>query len=74
MDGNNGNLSTNMNKEPDYSIDLRIEDIRLLHHCVIKRLERWEGFPARPAEEQEHLWVMRDSLFRMMLDYKFNEL
>ncbi|AOV59341.1 hypothetical protein N231010_118 [Synechococcus phage S-CAM4] len=34
----------------------------------------WEGFPARPAEEQEHLWVMRDSLFRMMLDYKFNEL
>jgi len=74
MDGNTGNLSTNMNKEPDYSIDLRIEDIRLLHHCVIKRLERWEGFPARPAEEQEHLWVMRDSLFRMMLDYKFNEL
>jgi len=41
---------------------------------VIKRLEMWEGFPARPAEEQEHLWVMRDSLFRMMLDYKFNEL
>jgi len=74
MDGNTGNPSTNMNKEPDYSIDLRIEDIRLLHHCVIKRLERWEGFPARPAEEQEHLWVMRDSLFRMMLDYKFNEL
>jgi len=74
MDGNTGNLSTNMNKEPDYSIDLRIEDIRLLHHCVIKRLERWEGFPARPAEEQEHLWVMRDSLFRIMLDYKFNEL
>ena len=63
-----------MNKEPDYSIDLRIEDIRLLHHCVIKRLEMWEGSPARPAEEQEHLWVMRDSLFRMMLDYKFNEL
>ena len=74
MDGNTGNLSTNMNKEPDYSIDLRIEDIRLLHHCVIKRLERWEGFPARPAEEQEHLWFMRDSLYRMILDYQFHQL
>ena len=63
-----------MNKEPDYSLYLRIEDIRLLHHCVIKRLEGWEGFPARPPEEQEHLWVMRDSLFRMMLDYQFNEI
>lgn len=63
-----------MNKEPDYSIDLRIEDIRLLHHCVIKRLERWEGFPARPAEEQEHLWFMRDSLYRMILDYQFHQL
>jgi len=63
-----------MNTEPDYTISLRIEDIRLLHHCVIKRLEMWEGAPARPPEEQEHLWVMRDSLFRMMLDYKFNEL
>ena len=74
MDGNTGNLSINMNKEPDYTVNLTIEDIRLLHHCVIKRLEMWEGFPARPAEEQEHLWIMRDSLYRIMLDYKFNEL
>jgi hypothetical protein len=63
-----------MNTEPDYIVDLRIEDIRLLHHCVIKRIEMWEGSPARPPEEQEHLWVMRDSLYRMMLDYQFNEL
>ena len=63
-----------MNKEPDYSVNLTIEDIRLLHHCVIKRLEMWEGSPARPPEEQEHLWMMRNSLYRMMLDYQFNEL
>ena len=73
MDGNTGNLSINMNKEPDYSVNLTIEDIRLLHHCVIKRLEMWEGSPARPPEEQEHLWMMRNSLYRMMLDYQFNE-
>ena len=60
--------------EADYTVNLRIEDIRLLHHCVIKRLEMWEGSPARPAEEQEHLWYMRNSLYRMILDYQFNEL
>ena len=63
-----------MNQEPDYTVDLTIEDIRLLHQCVIKRLEMWEGSPARPPEEQEHLWYMRDSLYRMILDYQFHEL
>jgi hypothetical protein len=63
-----------MNKEPDYQVSLTIEDVRLLHQCVIKRLERWEGFPARPAEEQEHLWFIRDSLYRMILDYQFHQL
>jgi len=58
----------------DYSVNLTIEDIRLLHHCVIKRIEMWEGSPARPPEEQEHLWYMRDSLYRMILEYKFENL
>ena len=58
----------------DYQIKLKIEDIRLLHQCVIKRLEMWEGYPARPIEEQEHLWYMRDSLYRIILDYRFTEL
>lgn len=60
-----------MNNNPDYTVDLTIADIRLLHQCVIKRLEMWEGYPARPAEEQEHLWVMRDSLYRMILEYTY---
>ena len=63
-----------MNREPDYTVDLTIEDVRLLHHCVIKRLEMWEGSPARPAEEQEHLWYLRDSLYRMVLEYKFENM
>ena len=28
--------------------------------------------PARPAEEQEHLKVLRDNLYRAVLDYSFN--
>ena len=63
-----------MNHEPDYTVNLTIGDIRLLHQCVVKRLEMWEGSPARPPEEQEHLWYMRDSLYRMILDYQFHEL
>ncbi len=58
---------------PDYQIDMRIQDIRLLHYCVLKRIEHWEGSPARPAEEQEHLWYMRDSLYRIILDYQFHK-
>ena len=63
-----------MNQQPDdydYVVNLRIEDIRLLYQCVIKRIEKWEGTPARPAMEQEHLWYLRDSLYRMILEYKF---
>jgi len=53
---------------------LTIEDIRLLHHCVLKRIENWEGSPARHPMEQEHLWYLRDSLYRMILEYKFENM
>ena len=56
----------------DYQINLKIGDIRLLHHCVLQTIKYWPGAPARPHEEQEHLWYMRDSLQRIMLDYNFN--
>jgi hypothetical protein len=63
-----------MKDEPDYTVDLTIQDIHLLYDCVLKRLERWEGYPARPAEEQEHLWYIRDSLYRMILEYNYENL
>ena len=58
----------------DYQVSLRIEDIHLLYHCVLKRIETWEGSPARHPTEQEHLWYLRDSLYRMILEYKFDNL
>ena len=61
-------------KEYDYQASLTIDDIKLLHHCVVKRLEMWEGSPARPPEEQEHLWYLRDSFYRMVLEYSFENL
>lgn len=61
-------------EEPDYMIGLSIENIYLMYECVKKRLETWEGYPQRPAEEQEQLWSLRDNLYRMILDYKFREM
>ena len=58
----------------DYSVNLTIEDIHLLHHCVCKRIETWGGSPARHPSEQEHLWYLRDSLYRMVLEYKFENM
>lgn len=63
-----------MKHEPDYQIDMSIEDIYLLHHCVCKRIENWEGSPARHPSEQEHLWYLRDWLYRMILEYKFDNM
>ena len=63
-----------MTKPADYTVDLTIEEVRLLHHCVQETIKYWPGAPARPYEEQEHLWFMRDSLYRIMLDYRFYEL
>tara|TARA_B100001094_G_scaffold269845_1_gene274351 strand:+ start:13479 stop:13670 length:192 start_codon:yes stop_codon:yes gene_type:complete len=63
-----------MNEEdPDfgYQINLTIEDIYLLHQCVVKRIERWEG--GNPSE-QEHLWYLRDWLYRVILEYRFDTL
>tara|TARA_B100001939_G_C16632848_1_gene484204 strand:- start:89 stop:286 length:198 start_codon:yes stop_codon:yes gene_type:complete len=58
----------------DYQVNLRIEDVRLLQHCVNETIRLWPGAPARPVEEQEHLRYLRDSLFRMSADYNFREL
>ncbi len=64
----------NEDSEFDYRVDLKIEDIHLLHYCVVKRIEMWEGSPARHPSEQEHLWYLRDSLYRMILEFKFQNM
>ena len=63
----------NPEEQYDYTVDLRIEDIRVLHHCVQEAIRVWPGAPARPCEEQEHMKYLRDSLYRMMLDYMFDK-
>ena len=59
--------------EYDYQVSLRIEDIYLLHHCVEETF-RSGGAPARPVDEQEHLRYLRESLYRMILEYRFENM
>lgn len=61
-----------MDNIPDYTLDLTIEDIRLMKECVEYRIKYWEGSPARPPEEQEHLWKVRDGFNMIILDYTFD--
>jgi len=63
-----------MNQEEpvyDYIMNVTIDDVRLLHYCVQESIRVWPGSPARPYEEQEHMWAMRDQFQRMLLDYQF---
>ena len=57
-----------------YQLDVGIEDIYLLYHCVQETIKNWPGSPARPVEEQEQLWELRDNLYRCILDHKFHEM
>jgi hypothetical protein len=61
-------------EEDNFKLDLGIEDIYLLYDCVVKRLERWEGSPQRHAFEQEHLWYLRDELYKCVLEHKFSSM
>tara|TARA_B000000441_G_C21605744_1_gene268584 strand:+ start:208 stop:423 length:216 start_codon:yes stop_codon:yes gene_type:complete len=54
-----------------YTLHLTIHDIKLLHYCVKEGIKHWPGAPARPTDEQEHMWYLRDEMFRAMMDHSF---
>jgi hypothetical protein len=60
--------------EENYILDLSIEDVHLLYDCVVRRIETWEGHPSRHPSEQEHLYYLKDWLYRLILEYKFNNM
>jgi hypothetical protein len=55
-----------------YGLDFDINGIRALRSSIQYLIEVWPGAPARPAEEQEFLWMMRDRLDRCILQYTFD--
>ena len=54
-----------------YKVEFAIEDVYLLYQSVNKYIEMWPG--GNPLE-QEHLFLLKDNLYRIILDYKFREM
>ena len=60
--------------EYDFTMYVRIEEIRMLYNHICYAIETWPGSPRRPAEEQEYLKTLKNRLFAMLADYAFTEL
>lgn len=56
------------------SMNMGIDEVRLMYRHVCYAIETWPGSPARPPEEQEWLLMMKSRLFAMMTEYAFTEL
>ena len=54
--------------EMGFMVELTDHEINTLLYAVGEALRVWPGSPARPAEEQEELRMLRDSFFRMKLE------
>ena len=53
------------------SVEMGIDEVRMLYSHVCYSLEMWPGSPARPAEEQEYLRILKMRLFSMITEYSF---
>ena len=60
--------------ENEYSLITDINGIRSLKSSIAYLLEVWPGAPARPAEEQEQLWRLRDTLDKCILQHTFDSM
>ena len=54
-----------------FMVELSDDEVRTLSYAVNEAIRVWPGSPARPPEEQEQLWHLRDSFFRMVLEISF---
>ena len=55
----------------DYHLKLYHQDLRLLHSCVEKSIQSWPGGDPR---EQEAMFVMRDILYKGLLEHQYHQL
>ena len=60
--------------ENEYSLTTDINGIRSLKSSIEYLIKVWPGSPARPAEEQEQLWRLRDTLDKCILQHTFDSM
>jgi len=51
-----------------FEVELTDDEVRTLYYAVQEAIENWPGSPARPADEQERLYNIKEALFRMILE------
>ena len=56
--------------QPDYQIDLSVNDVRGLYKSVCFHLEKW---PGGDPYEQEHLTQLKYNLYRIIMDWEFHK-
>ena len=49
------------------------DEVRMLYNHICYAIQTWPGSPARPAEEQEYLQILKTRLFAMLTEYTFYE-
>lgn len=55
-------------------IKIGIQEVRMMYSHTCYALDMWPGSPARPADEQEYLRILKMRLFAMIQDYNFTRL
>ena len=57
----------------EFDVSLTPSAAIALKYAVDEALKNWPGAPARPAEEQEHLWELRRALTAISLEIMFHQ-
>jgi len=55
-----------------FMVEFTDEEVRTLLYAVQEAIRVWPGSPRRPADEQEQLQALKDSLFRMTLEMNWD--
>ncbi len=61
-------------KEWYCTMALGIDEVRCLYDHYDYSIRTWPGYPARPAEEQILLDIMKKRMFAMMAEYNFTKM
>lgn len=51
------------------TMHMGIDEVRMLYDHICYSIKIWPGAPARPAEEQEYLQILKTRLFAMIMEH-----
>ena len=56
------------------TLTLNIEEVRAMYDHFDYAIKMWPGSPARPADEQVWMDIMKKRMFAMIADYNYTEI